>query len=203
MRENYKFLYILLIIVVFIMLGVSCETAPPPEPEPEPVAEVEPEEPTLTQEEINAREAARRESVAKLLAEEKARKEQVRRETLRKAALEDFLIEDIFFENKRAILDTSAKAILRRKAKWLLDNPDAIVVIEGFSKDWESNEPNMALGELRAGNVKGYLINLGVTLDRLIPVSFGPQKPKNAEWAGTSAKSLRRVHFRIESGYEY
>jgi peptidoglycan-associated lipoprotein len=89
-----------------------------------------------------------------------------------------FLNAHVFFEFDSAMLGAEAQELLRRKAQWLLDNPDVTaVLIEGHCDERGTDAYNMALGSRRANMVKEYLLNLGVETSRLDTQSFGEEKP--------------------------
>jgi len=79
-----------------------------------------------------------------------------------------------------------------------MEYPEIGVIIQGHTDEPGTAEYNFALGDRRAGNVKGFLIQQGIDPSRLTAVSFGkelPAEPGNSEAA--RAKN-RRVHFVIE-----
>lgn len=134
-------------------------------------------ETALTQETESAAaaEKARQEELARQRAIEEQR---LKEEAQRMAAARDmFLSEDIFFEFDSAGLLTEAQDILRKKAEWLLNNPDAAVTIEGHCDERGTNEYNLALGDRRAQSAKTFLMDLGVQGSRLSCISYGEERP--------------------------
>ncbi|MBM9537345.1 OmpA family protein [Desulfobulbus alkaliphilus] len=61
-------------------------------------------------------------------------------------------------------------------AEFLRDNPDIRIRIEGNCDPRGTREYNLALGERRAQAAKRYLVNLGVSPERMNTVSFGAEK---------------------------
>ena len=114
------------------------------------------------------------------------------------AAREMLMDEDIYFKEGISSLSPEAKEILMKKARWLQDNPDISVIIQGHSDEPGSAEFNLALGEKRAGQVKTFLIKLGITSSRLIPVSYGRERPVASDENKEDRSKNRRVHFAIE-----
>ncbi len=51
------------------------------------------------------------------------------------------------------------------------------IVIEGNCDERGTSEYNLALGERRALNAKGYLINLGVEANRIRTIGYGEERP--------------------------
>ncbi len=62
-------------------------------------------------------------------------------------------------------------------AAHLADKTDRVVVIEGHCDDRGSNEYNMSLGENRAIIIRNYLLESGVTEDRIQTRSYGEERP--------------------------
>jgi peptidoglycan-associated lipoprotein len=113
-------------------------------------------------------------------------------------AREMLMDEDIYFKKGNYSLSPEAKEILMKKARWLQDNPDTSVIIQGHSDEPGSAEFNLALGEKRAGKVKTFLIKLGISSSRLIPVSYGRERPADSGENKEDRARNRRVHFVIE-----
>ena len=109
-----------------------------------------------------------------------------------------FMYEDIYFMKGRYSLSPEAQAILKRKATWLLNNPDLNVIIEGHTNNRGSKEYNFALGDRRAGAVKSFLIKQGVESPRLIAVSYGNERPIDNSKTEKGRAKNRRVHFVVE-----
>lgn len=130
------------------------------------------------------------------LAEERLREESVARRE--RAEKEAFVNELVFFEFDQSRLLPEAKAILKNKAKWLLANPSANVIIEGHCDERGTNEYNMALGDRRAQSVKNYLVDLGVPSRRLTTISYGEERPLAFGQNETAWAKNRRAQFVIE-----
>ena len=109
-----------------------------------------------------------------------------------------FMYEDVYFKKGRYGLSSEAQEILKRKAAWLLNNPDLNVIIEGHTNNRGSKEYNFALGDRRAGAVKSFLIRQGVESPRLIAVSYGNERPIDNSKTEKDKEKNRRVHFVVE-----
>ena len=126
--------------------------------------------------------------------------EQEREAAERKLRMEKikFMYEDIYFNKGRYSLNPEARKILQRKAQWLIKNPDLSVLVEGHTDERGSKEYNFALGDLRAGAVKSFLIRQGIESPRLIAVSYGNERPSDSSKTEKSREKNRRVHFVVE-----
>lgn len=76
-------------------------------------------------------------------------------------------------------------------AQHLADNANRVVVVEGNCDERGSNEYNMSLGENRAIIIRNYLVNNGITADRIQTRSYGEEKPA-VEGQGEAAWSKNR-----------
>ena len=73
----------------------------------------------------------------------------------------------------------------------LNDRQDRVVVVEGHCDDRGSNEYNMSLGESRAMIVRNYLLQSGITADRIQTRSYGEERPA-VEGAGEEVWARNR-----------
>lgn len=115
-----------------------------------------------------------------------------------RAAKIKFMYEDIYFKRGSYRLQPEARLILKRKAEFLKKYPEISVIIEGHTDERGSRETNIAFGDRRAGAVKSFLIREGIERYRLIPVSFGRERPIDTGKTEKARAKNRRVHFAIE-----
>lgn len=113
------------------------------------------------------------------------------------------ILEDIHFDFDLAILTRAALDILDSNIKTMKENQDVNVQIEGHTCAHGAEDYNMALGERRAGAVKEYLVNKGISADRMSTISYGetrlamPEIPTPKNKNSKEAKANRRVHFEV------
>jgi peptidoglycan-associated lipoprotein len=62
-------------------------------------------------------------------------------------------------------------------AQHLTAKTDRVVVVEGNCDERGSNEYNMSLGENRAIIIRNYLVQNGISADRIQTRSYGEEKP--------------------------
>lgn len=114
------------------------------------------------------------------------------------AAVTAFVNENIHFAFDSAVLSDQAQQILQSKADYLRTNPSVTVTVEGHCDERGTDAYNMALGERRAESVKNFLVNLGISTNRLNTISYGEYRPiamgqNEASWAKN-----RRAQFVFE-----
>ena len=83
----------------------------------------------------------------------------------------------VFFNYDSAELDTDAQELLQDQVAWLKQYTDVSVIIEGHCDERGTREYNLALGEKRAQSVKNYIINLGISANRVSTISYGKERP--------------------------
>jgi len=85
----------------------------------------------------------------------------------------------IHFDYDKYNLTAEAREILAQNAASLeMDDYSTVVIrIEGHCDERGSDEYNMALGEKRAATARDYLINYGISPDRISIISYGESRP--------------------------
>jgi len=82
-------------------------------------------------------------------------------------------------------------------AKYLMENADRVVNVDGHCDERGSNEYNLSLGEQRAQSVRTYLIATGVDAARIQTRSFGKEKPLDPGHSESAWTKNRRGEFVI------
>ncbi len=83
----------------------------------------------------------------------------------------------IYFDFDVSTVKSEFATLLDAHAKFLNENNDVNVLIEGHADERGTPEYNIALGERRAKAVQTYLENMGVSSSQLTVVSYGEEKP--------------------------
>lgn len=110
------------------------------------------------------------------------------------------LTEMIFFDYDASELRPEARATLDAKLAFLQANPSIRIRIAGHTDERGSDEYNIALGMRRAAAAKRYLVDLGIPDGRIAVVSFGEERPLNAESSESAWAQNRRDEFEIIAG---
>lgn len=104
---------------------------------------------------------------------------------------------DVYFGYDATDLSDEARAALQKNLQWLTRWPSTKVMVEGHADSRDTNEYNLALGSRRADSVRGYLVGLGLSADRITTVSKGEEQPFCAEETESCWQQNRRGHFII------
>lgn len=83
----------------------------------------------------------------------------------------------IYFAFDRSEIPSAAFDTLRAHARYLQENSDAKVRLEGHTDERGTREYNIGLGERRSQSVEQFLRVQGVSADQLETVSYGEEKP--------------------------
>ncbi len=94
----------------------------------------------------------------------------------------------IYFDLDRYEVREEYRALLGEHAKFLKENPQFLMLIQGNTDERGSSEYNLSLGQKRANAVRRVLTLLGVDEAQLESVSLGKEKPRalghnEAAWA--------------------
>ena len=106
-------------------------------------------------------------------------------------------LKEIHYDFDSYDLRDDARETLKANADWMKSNASARVEIEGHADDLGSNEYNLALGLKRAQEAKDYLVNIGISADRLPIISYGEEAPACMEQTEECRQKNRRARFVI------
>ena len=109
------------------------------------------------------------------------------------------VLDTIRFATGSAHIEPSAHSLLDQVALTLRAHPELEHVrIEGHTDDTGPRDVNMALSQQRGLAVKRYLVELGVSPQRLIVRSYGPDRPRETGTDNRARARNRRVEFIVE-----
>ena len=89
----------------------------------------------------------------------------------------DVNFEPVYFGFDSTVVPQGELGKIDAVAQHLTSRSDRVVVVEGNCDERGSNEYNMALGENRAIIVRNYLVQSGISADRIQTRSYGEEKP--------------------------
>lgn len=100
---------------------------------------------------------------------------------------------DALFSSGRAELQPGANGHLGRLVAFLNRYPNRTVVIEGYTDSVGNNDYNVGLSQRRAGAVRSYLVDQGVSSTRLTASGKGASDPVASNDTASGRQQNRRV----------
>jgi peptidoglycan-associated lipoprotein len=108
-------------------------------------------------------------------------------------------VQDALFDYDSATIREDARAVLTRNADALKaifnEFSNTTIIVEGHADERGSAEYNLGLADRRSAAAKEYLVQLGVSGDRLKTVSYGKERPQCTDANETCWQKNRRAHF--------
>jgi outer membrane protein OmpA-like peptidoglycan-associated protein len=104
---------------------------------------------------------------------------------------------EMLFDSGASILKPAAAPAIDNLARFLRDNPDRDIAIEGFTDSVGSTTANRELSETRAQAVKEALIGRGIDARRIDARGYGPSFPVATNETPTGRQANRRVEIVI------
>jgi len=86
----------------------------------------------------------------------------------------------IYFDFDSFVVKDEYRPLVEAHARYLQQNRNARMTIQGNTDERGSREYNIALGQKRADAVKRMMLLLGATDSQIETVSYGEERPKNA-----------------------
>lgn len=102
----------------------------------------------------------------------------------------------LFYQSESRMIPSSTSE-LRRLAKIMNDRPALVVKLHGHTDNKGSYEANMQLSQERVDVVKDYLIEHGITEDRIQSEGHGPKEPVVENDTSEHRRRNRRVEFEV------
>ncbi|MFL6721131.1 MAG: OmpA family protein [Sphingomonas sp.] len=82
----------------------------------------------------------------------------------------------VYFGADSVILGAPAKSALALQAAWLRRHPEVVARVEGYGDGGDTRDHALAVGARRAGEVRGYLLLLGVPAAQVSTTSWGKER---------------------------
>lgn len=101
----------------------------------------------------------------------------------------------VYFDYDKSDVRADQLSRIDENLRYLLDNPELHVIVEGHCDERGTIEYNYALGERRAKAVRAYLVKNGVAEDRVHVVSKGEEEPAAAGSDEAAWSQNRRAEF--------
>lgn len=107
------------------------------------------------------------------------------------------VLHDVLFEQSKAILLSGSNAELDRLVQLLNDYPTMEIQVEGHTDNQGVWDLNMKLSQDRVRVVKDYLMEKGISENRIQTKAWGPSKPIASNETEEKRRLNRRVEFTI------
>jgi peptidoglycan-associated lipoprotein len=107
-------------------------------------------------------------------------------------------LRDVFFGYDSWMLSDDGRQALNRDAEWLRSHPTAQLKVEGHCDERGSSSYNFVLAEKRAKVILNYLSDLGIKRERLVPVSYGKERPFCNDRTEACYQQNRRGHLVVK-----
>ena len=108
-------------------------------------------------------------------------------------------LQTVHFAYDSFSLDGENKAALKANSEIMKGHGNVKIQIEGHCDQSGGIQYNIALGEKRANAVKKFLVDMGVSADRVTTISFGKERPVDTGTGDAAAAKNRRANFVITS----
>ena len=108
-------------------------------------------------------------------------------------------LDGVTFEFDSARLQPNAETILDDAAEVLMRYPEMLVEVAGHTDSLGSDAYNQQLSQKRAESVRQYLIDQGVSAERLTAVGYGESEPRATNDTEEGRELNRRVELRIQN----
>ena len=190
MVKNYGVMMFVVISIILTLMTASCAKK-----------EIQADQAANEDGTLEAEVVKNDESINKIDADKKPSEEQLetqRIEDEKQAIKNEFVNENIYFGFDSATLTSESQEILRKKAQWLEQNPDVVIIIEGHCDNRGTEAYNLALGERRAESAKAFLADIGIDVTKIMTISYGEERPANPEETEEAWALNRRASFVIQ-----
>jgi len=109
----------------------------------------------------------------------------------------NIVLNDVFFDIEKAVVNLSSSPELARVVDILTQQPTMQVLVAGHTDSTGPEEYNLMLSKKRAERVAEYLVDKGITKERVTVTYFGETKPMVDNKTAANRKKNRRVEFII------
>ncbi len=108
------------------------------------------------------------------------------------------ILEKVQFETGKAVIKPESFGLLNEVAATIITNPDlGRVEVSGHTDSRGGEDFNQKLSERRAESVRTYLLEQGVSEQRLLAVGYGETKPIDTNKTVEGREANRRVEFNL------
>lgn len=106
-------------------------------------------------------------------------------------------LSDVLFANGQSNLNAGTDSNLTKLFNFMSNNPDRKLMIEGHTDSVGSEQSNLQLSQSRAQAVFSYLINRGISANRLGMQGLGETSPVSSNQSAAGRQQNRRVEITV------
>jgi len=110
---------------------------------------------------------------------------------------ESVVLKNIFFETDKYDLKESSRIELQKLIGLMEKNPGIKIEISGHTDNVGTPDYNLQLSQNRSGTVNDYLVNHGISQDRLFYKGYGESRPIDTNHSDTGRANNRRTEFTV------
>ncbi|MBI5215153.1 MAG: OmpA family protein [Ignavibacteriae bacterium] len=122
-------------------------------------------------------------------------KDDIPKETIKIEKGQNLVLEGIIFQTASADISPESEKALEKAYNTFMENPELEVEIQGHTDNVGSRTKNMKLSEERAESVKAYLVNKGISANRITTKGFGSKNPIADNKTDEGRQKNRRIEF--------
>ncbi len=108
------------------------------------------------------------------------------------------ILKNVFFDSGSAVLKRSSNTELNKLQQLLAENPSLRIRLHGHTDNIGADDDNLTLSQNRAKAVYDYLVNKGISPDRLSYQGFGETQPIASNDTERGRQENRRTEFVVE-----
>ena len=108
-----------------------------------------------------------------------------------------FPVNNIFFDFDKATLRSESKNELNNAIRFMNDNPTIRIEIGGHTDSKGSDAYNLKLSQARAQSVYQYMVQNGISPDRMVAYGYGERMPVASNATDEGRQLNRRIEFKI------
>jgi len=105
------------------------------------------------------------------------------------------ILEGVNFETASATLTAGAKEVLDKVQRTLVEYPQMVLEVRGYTDNLGGKAANVKLSQRRADAVKAYLTGKGIAATRIQTKGFGPDNPVAPNTTPEGRLKNRRIEF--------
>ncbi|HEY3430683.1 MAG TPA: OmpA family protein, partial [Cyclobacteriaceae bacterium] len=107
------------------------------------------------------------------------------------------VLEDLIFAQGKSVIDPKSHKGLNEVVQMMKENPTIEIQLEGHTDNQGSSKANLSLSQDRVDAVKKYLVQKGISKNRIQTKAYGGTQPLGNELTPEARMKNRRVEMRI------